>query len=142
MATYATVENFEDYVIGWTTEDPAALERYLEEAENYIDMAIGRYGPVSQTTGRKLDPALLEPWRSTKLANATCAQAEYLMIKGSSFFVEEVPEDPGGPDGSQKGREPYLSPKARRELTAGQLFKLAGSSQVPFPNQNMGDYVP
>lgn len=142
MATYTTVADFEDYVIGWVTEDEPALERHLEEAENYIDMAIGHYGPVSQTTGKKLDPAQLEPWRRDRLSNATCAQAEYLMAKGSTFFLEEVPEDPTGPDGGQKGREPYLSPKARRELTLGQLFRLTGASQIPFPNQNVDDYVP
>jgi hypothetical protein len=142
VATYATVADFEAYVIGWVTEDAAALERHLEEAENYIDMAVGHYGPVDQTTGKKFVPAQLEVWRRTRLANATCAQAEYLMQKGNTFFVEEVPEDPTGPDGGQKGREPYLSPKARRELSLGQLFRLTGVSQIPFPNQNVDDYVP
>lgn len=141
MATYATIAEFEDYVIGWVTEDSNALERYLEEAERYVDMAIGQYAP-DVTTGRKLDPTILETWRQKQLSNATCAQAEYLMIKGGTFFTEQVPEDPSGPDGSQKGREPYLSPKARRELSHGGFFRLTNRRSGQFPNQNVDDYAP
>lgn len=142
MATYATVADYEAYVPGWVTDDADALEKYLERAERLVDMGLGRYGRVDNTTGLKLDPTTLEPWRAAALANAVCAQVEYMLIKGDTFFAEEVPLDPSGPDGGQKGREPLLAPKARQELTYGELFRLAGVSQTPFPNQNVDDYVP
>lgn len=142
MATYATIADYEAYVPGWVTDDPVALEKYLVIGERYIDMALGRYGRISQTTGLKLDPATLEVWRRKALANAVCAQTEYVIIKGLDFFSEQIPTDPTGPDGGQKGTEPIIAPKAQQELSYGQLYNLVGHSQVPFPNQNMGDYVP
>lgn len=141
MATYATVADFEAYVVGWVTDDPVALEKYLVLAEREVDMALGNYSRVDLDTGLKINPATLEVWRRQALANAVCAQAEYRLIKGNAFFTEEVPLDPSGPDGSQKGREPVLAPKARRELSYGHLFKLTGVGTVPFPNQNIDDFV-
>lgn len=137
---YTTEADWDDYtslpVVGWA--DKAAL---LEEAQDYIDLAVGRY-VVDPTTGLKFVPAnMLDP-AVEALSLATIYQAEYMLIKGPEFFIEEVPLDPAGPDGSQKGREPLLAPKARRKLSQAGLFNLIGRSQVPFPNQNWQDYVP
>lgn len=138
---YTTEAAFAAYtslpVVGWDT-----AERLLMEAERLVDMALGRYGPVDNTTGLKILPTTLEDWRATALSNAVCAQAEYMLIKGPVFFAEQVPLDPSGPDGSQKGREPLLAPKADRELTYGKLYRLTGLTNAPFPNQNWRDDVP
>ena len=142
MATYATQEEFEAYVPGWVTDNPDELEKVLERAERDIDMALGRYGPVDSETGLKLAPSTLEEWRRRALSNATCAQAYYRIIKGHEFFVEQRPLDPSGPDGSQKGREPFIAPQADQELSYGQLYRLVGYSRVEFPNQNVHDYIP
>lgn len=42
MATYANQADFEGYVEGWVTSDPAALERLLERAEKDIDRILTR----------------------------------------------------------------------------------------------------
>lgn len=137
---YTTVDGWNDYtslpVVGWTDETSL-----LEEAQDLIDLAVGRY-PVDPTTGLKFVPATMLAPAAASLSLATIYQGEYMLIKGPEFFIEEVPLDPSGPDGSQKGREPLLAPKARRKLSQAGLFNLIGRSQVPFPNQNWQDYVP
>lgn len=76
MATYATQADFEAYVEGWVTDDPAALERLLERAERDVDLI---FGPIAQRTdtGLKLDPSSLLAWEAKALSNAVCAQAQW-----------------------------------------------------------------
>lgn len=140
MPTYATQAEFEAYTALRPTV--GTVNNLLEKAERYIDQALGRYARVDTTTGLKLNPAVLLDYQQTALSNATCAQAVYMIAKGETFFIEQIPTDPTGPDGGYKGRETVLAPEADRELTYGQLYNLSGGKDYPFPNQNWRDYVP
>lgn len=87
MATYATVQDFEQYVEGWTTTNPDALERLLERAQRDIDALLGPR-PADPDTGLKLTPARLAAWERTALARATCAQAEYRWRVGETGWSQ------------------------------------------------------
>lgn len=79
MPAYATNSDFEAYVEGWVTDDPAALTRLLERATSDVDEVLGPL-PYIQTgtyAGRKIDPASLLDHERAALARATCAQAEH-----------------------------------------------------------------
>lgn len=128
MATYATQADFEAYVEGWTTSDPAALERLLERAERDVDSAVGRWD--RQDNGLKFGtPATdneqgLTDLQKDALARATCAQAEYRLAMGEAFFVEAQPENVSGPDYSQTGALPRIGPKVYDELEGTDLMRL------------------
>lgn len=123
MPAYATVVQFEAYVEGWTTDDAAALDRYLERATRTIDRLLGAwtYQSSGAYAGLKVDPTKLAAWEAEALADATCAQAEYLIevgpvtytrnpgvgrVKGPDFEVET--KAPGG--------VPRIGPKVAGEL--------------------------
>jgi hypothetical protein len=95
MATYATIADFEEYVEGWTTTNPDALERLLERAERDIDALLGPR-PVDPDTGLKLDPPRLAAWERTALARATCAQAEYRFHAGETAWAGGTVAGGGG----------------------------------------------
>lgn len=126
MPAYATVADFEAYVEGWVTDNPAVLERELERASRDVDVALGpggRYttGPYA---GFKLDPTRLVVWAREALARATSAQALHRIrtaapstdapeprrkrVKGPDYEVEYV-------DGDLAGSGRY-SPDLAREL--------------------------
>jgi hypothetical protein len=85
MATYATQADFEAYVEGWETDNPAALERWLLRAERDINDLLGAYAPYDN--GLKFDPVTdLEPWERDQLARAVSAQA-YWLISGGGAVV-------------------------------------------------------
>ena len=125
MATYATQADFEAYVEGWDTTDPAALERLLGRAERDVDGLLG-YHPIIPATGRKLDPATLKDWEREALARAVCAQAEHRHLVTEPALAGASPE-PGlkrvkGPDFEKEyavsvaKEAPYYGRKVRREL--------------------------
>lgn len=143
MTAYATTSDFEDIVPDFTVSNPTALEARLNEATNDIDAALGRIGRNS-TTGNKLQPATLLTWQQESLKRACCYQAEYRIVKGPDFFINFRPDTTSGPDGVVTGREPYLAPKCRMELTQARLFRLWGGIGMhpywyPVPNQNIDD---
>jgi hypothetical protein len=79
MPAYATQADFEGYVPGWTTDDPAELAKLLERASRDVDYLLGPLRPLldGPFAGFKVDPSTLADPHRTALARATCAQAEY-----------------------------------------------------------------
>lgn len=94
MPTYTTAEAFEEYVEGWTTTNPDALNRLLERAERDVDALLGPRTPRTDT-GLKLDPSALRTFERTALSRAVCAQAEYRFRVG-----EDTLAGGGAPAGS------------------------------------------
>lgn len=136
---YATVEDFADYVEGWSTDDDEALERLLTRASRDIDSFAGRRR-VQSDTGFKFitafpasgetDPTYLdefETWQVDALKRATCAQAEYRLAQGEDFMVNAQPDGISGPDISTSGRLPYMAPKAWAELQITGILRLTMS---------------
>lgn len=139
MATYANIANFEAYVEGWTTTDPAALERILERAERDVDRVLG---PLRRRddTGLKLDPLeLTEPHRDA-LARAVSAQAYHRIkrlgegtggatpakkrVKGPDFETEYA----DGPPVVGNGR---LAPEVADELEPLDFLRPSGARARP-----------
>lgn len=127
MPTYATRSDFEAYVEGWVTDDPAALDRLLERAERDIDGILATRG--DRTAGLKIDAAAelaagsLEEWQTDALSRATCAQAEYRLAMGEEFFTQAQHSRVRGPDFTTEGRLPTIAPKALRELADTGLLR-------------------
>lgn len=123
MPAYATRGAFEAYVEGWSTGDPAALDRLLERASRDVDYLLGPRPALTTGTfaGFKVDPATLEAWQAAALSRATCAQAEYLFRVGDQdTAVGRAPSLIQGPDfqvsyGSG-GATARLGPKVAVEL--------------------------
>lgn len=141
MPTYSTAAAFRSYVPGL---DPGMtdeqIDSALERAEEYIDSAVGRGNVVFEV--RKFDPVYLDTDQQEFLSRATCAQAEYMLHMGETFFIE-ARTGVTGRDAQIRGRLPALGPKARQELTRGGLFRLTGrAAQNTIPNQNYGDIIP
>lgn len=136
MPTYAQRADFEAYVDGWVTDDPAALDRLLERAERDIDLLMGNR-PVLDT-GLKLALADLAPWEADALARAVCAQAEYRFTVGEAALrggsATPVIKSVKGPDfektyavADQPAGQRKYGPKVRDELaTIHHLRALTG----------------
>lgn len=141
MPTYTNATAFVQYVPGFVIEDADALDFLLEKAEEDIDSAIGR---GNQTVGaRKFDVTLLTYDQAEYLSRAVCAQAEYRLHMGDTFFIEGRPKEVRGRDGSIRGPLPYIGPKAKKELTRGGLYRLTNAVRnSQFPNQNVWDIIP
>ena len=79
MPAYATQAEFEAYVEGFVTTDPAALARLLERASHQIDRLFAPRPIIGTGTwaGFVFDPTKLAEGYRAALADATCAQAEY-----------------------------------------------------------------
>lgn len=141
MPTYATATEYRAYVPGLdpdVTDDD--IDDALEKAEEYIDSAVGRGNVLYEL--RKFDPIYLDTYQQHFLSRATCAQAEYMMHMGETFFIQ-ARTGVQGRDASIQGKLPALGPKARQELTRGKLFRLTGrSTGTPLPNQNFDDIIP
>ena len=89
MPPYATQADFEAYVEGWETTDPAALERLLERATRDVDALLAPIRTIRTGTwaGLRVDPARLEPWARDALVRAVCAQAEFRFHAGETQRV-------------------------------------------------------
>jgi hypothetical protein len=127
MPAYATRDDFEAYVEGWETTNPAALDRLLERASRDIDQALGPRAvyTAGTYTGWKLDPTVLQSWEREALARATCAQAEYRFETGERDLVTgEGGDSVSGPDFSitrpatMGGGRPRYGAKVAGELDA------------------------
>lgn len=80
MPAYATQADMEAYVLGWSTDDPEALDWLLEQASRRIDelFPVGYPNTTGSYIGLKLDPSTWDAWESLALARATAAQAYYM----------------------------------------------------------------
>lgn len=130
MSTYAQpadLKAYSDLSAIQTMSDPA-LSDLLEKAEHDIDQTL--IPPVQFLTvaDRKIDPTDLLASQALALQNGTCAQAEYRIVMGEEFFIRGQFIDVTGPGGfTQKGRQPIIGPKVKREM--------AGSGLMPFGAQ-------
>jgi len=116
--TYATAEQLRDFT-GQTEEqlsDEAALA-VLRKAEGDLDSlaVIGR--PVLES-GHRFDPDSLSDTESAALTAACCAQAEYRLEMGPSFFIRGQHSEVSGPEFSTKGTLGRIGPQTMKELRA------------------------
>lgn len=123
--TYATIVQLRDYTGKTSGElsDTAALA-VLQRAEADIDSlaVVGR--PVDDTTGLRFDPDTLTAAEVRTLARATCAQAEYRLEMGASFFIRPQHAEVSGPEFTTKGRLGRIGPQTYNELRGSQLVRL------------------
>lgn len=123
--TYATAEQLRDYTGKTSGElsDNDALA-VLRRAEGDIDSVavVGR--PVNDDTGRRFDPDALSAGEARTLRLATCAQAEYRLEMGDSFFVRGQHAEVSGPEFSTKGTLGRIGPQTMNELRGSQLVRL------------------
>jgi hypothetical protein len=135
MADYASQADFEGYVLGWVTDDPAALERILQNAERDVDTVFGpmeladnglKYGHPHDANEKGLTPGQV-----VALTNATCAQAEYRIQMGEDFFVQDQYETVSGPNFSRTGRLARIGPKTMAELQAADLVRTMRITSAP-----------
>lgn len=130
MSTYAQPADLQEYsdLSAIQNMSDAALSAVLEQAEHDIDQAL--IPPVQFLTdaGRKIDLVDLLDSQVLALQNGTCAQAEYRVVMGPEFFIRGQFQAVTGPGGfTQKGRQPIIGPKVKREM--------AGSGLMPFGAQ-------
>ena len=116
--TYATAEQLRDFT-GQTEEqlsDEAALA-VLRKAEGDLDSlaVIGR--PVLES-GHRFDPDSLSDTESAALTAACCAQAEYRLEMGPSFFIRGQHSEVSGPEFSTKGTLGRIGLQTMKELRA------------------------
>lgn len=130
MSAYASVEDFENYVEGWETDDQAALERILERASRDVDRFVGAQYRMQDNGYRfgdlTVNPQALTQGQIDAVKRSTCAQAEYRITKGEEWFVEDQYEAVSGPDFATKGKLPRFGPKAREELRNSGIVKATG----------------
>lgn len=127
MATYCTQADFEDYVEGWVTDDPDALERLLERASRDVDAMVGAWiREINGSVFGDLDdnPKGLTDAQKAALARGTCAQAEFRFQMGEEFFARAQYDKVTGPEFSTSGTLPSESPKAIREMQGTGLLRL------------------
>lgn len=100
MPSYATNADFEAYVEGWVTDDPASLTRLLERATRDVDRLLGARGvrATGDYAGLKLDPTALRSWEAKALSRATCAQAEWIFRNGPAIDAGRRVASSSGPD--------------------------------------------
>jgi hypothetical protein len=124
--TYATVEEFKTYVSDRLDLDDTTILNRLLEAERDVDLVVGPI-PVDMDSGLKFIPGELEDDDAAALSRATCAQAEYRVEMGPSFFRRPQFNKTKGPDYETSGQAPIVGPAAMRELTYSRLLRLTAS---------------
>lgn len=136
--TYASVQDFKDYVSDRLDLDDPTITNRLLEAERDLDLVVGPI-PVDMATGLKFIPDELEDDDAGALVRATCAQAEYRVEMGPAFFRRPQFNKTKGPDYETEGQAPIVGPAAMRELTYSRLLRLTTSTSDRRP---AGDLPP
>lgn len=122
MAIYATQADFEAYVEGWVTDNPAALARIMDRAERDVNAFLNwRWNLFTAP-----EFALLPEDFRFGLRDATCAQTEYRLLMGEEFFVE-TPTAIAGPDYTTDRPASRFGPKARNELLRTGVISRTGT---------------
>lgn len=126
MAIYCTTAEFgaflDDGAQDWTTTSEANLEKLLAAAERDVDAWLAPFWGETEANGRLFgspkttNEKKLTAGQVRKLADLTCARAEYRYLKGSQFFAEDQRESVRGPDFSFSGKLDRVGPKAREHL--------------------------
>lgn len=136
---YATRADLNAYIPGGVialgvADTDIAVNTYLEAASRDIDRYAGvdwsvepnglRFGKLSE------NPKGLEPSQLAALKFACCAQAEYRIVKGPDWFINDQFEQISGPDFSTRGKQGRFGPKMREELQQSGLRQLGGGKLV------------
>lgn len=130
--TYATVAQLRDYTGKTAGELPdEQAEQLLQKAERDIDSLalVGR--PVIEATGLRFDPTALSATEALTLKRATCAQAEYRLEMGDSFFIRGQHGEVSGPEFSTKGTLGRIGPQTYNELKGAPLVRLTTTTSNP-----------
>jgi hypothetical protein len=138
MPIYAQRADVEDFIDGWVTDDPSALDALIERAERDVDTYCGPWSV--EANGLKFgDPATgnekgLTDGQVLALTRATCAQVEYRFVQGEEFMARAQYTQVKGPDFETHGQLPYIGPKVRRELDDAGLVRQTSIRAVPMGN--------
>lgn len=135
--TYATAEQLRDYT-GKTEEQLPDEEALLliQKAERDLD-SLAVVGRPTLENGHRFDPETLDEADQNTLTAACCAQAEYRLEMGPSFFIRGQHDEVSGPEFSTKGKLGKIGPQTMRELRATQLVKLTTTT-----TNRRGDFDP
>lgn len=126
MPTYATATQLRTYTGLDSTKLPDdAANALLNKAEDDIDSLALVNRPALESTGHRFDVATLSTTEARILRNATCAQAEYRLEMGSSFFIRSQHASVSGPDFSTNGRLSYIGPAVYRHLAGSGFIRLS-----------------
>lgn len=124
MSTYANIADFKAYTYLSPMPSDAVIQRALNRAESDIDRYVP--GVVDPDTALRINPSQILVWQLVKLNEATCAQAEYRILKGEAFFAtynnDEVVQ---GPDFTISGTQRRFSIAAATYLRESGLLLLA-----------------
>jgi hypothetical protein len=130
--SYATQAQFEDYAVGWNTDDPATLAKHLRDATFDVDSVLPRVDLESDGTkygdlAGGSNPKGLTAAQLVCVRRAVCAQVEYRSRMGPEFFATDQHENVSGSDFSKTGKLGFVAPAAIRELDrVGLVGKPAG----------------
>lgn len=130
MALYASESDLLDYLADspeLTAPGGEAAERLLERAEREVDRALGPWPILS--TGRKLDPALLDLVQRAAVARATCAAAEHLLLLDPATLAGDDDYVPN--EVTVLRRAQRVSPKMLAELSGHGLVRYSGTVVTP-----------
>lgn len=136
---YATREELNAYIVGGVTslgfeDDDKTINPILTQASRDVDQRVG-FGWSMESNGFRFgdlgqNPKQLSAAQLVALRRATCAQAEYRMVKGEEFFRHGQHKSTSGPDFSTQGKLPRFGPKASEELAASGLRRAVGGPLV------------
>lgn len=123
---YATAGDLRSYTGLNSTQLPDVLAtRVLLSASQDLDNVLFAATPwpdPALPSGRRLDASQLNTTVNSALVRACCAQAEYRLEMGESFFIRAQFRSASGPDFNTQGRLPRIGPKVRNELTGSGLM--------------------
>ena len=125
MPTYATKADCVAYTEGLSSTDDALLNRIIERAERQVDRLLRVDFRTAVGDGVKVpDLTRLNSRESEALTRATCAQVEYRVKMGETFFSEPDRGKVSGPDFTVEGSAPdTIGPEVRNELRRGGLLR-------------------
>lgn len=130
--TYATAAQLRDYTGKTEAElpDEDAL-LLIRKAETDLD-SLAVVGRPTLDTGHRFDPDTLSAVESAALTAACCAQAEYRLEMGPSFFIRGQHSEVSGPEFSTKGTLGRIGPQTMNALRkAPQLVRLTTTTSNP-----------
>lgn len=133
MATYASIADLVAYTDGLdmpveNSDEWNRITKIIDRAERQIDGVIMWGGDPDAANHRRVRVDELTEWDRQCLRLATCAQAEYRMLMGESFFQGGQYSRVEGPDFNTYGAMPVIGPRVWEELDTASyvLFHVRG----------------
>lgn len=136
---YATRAELNAYIEGGVAalgfpDDDEHVTPLLTEASHDVDRYVGPAWPFEEDGFRfgviAENPKDLTDGQIVNLVRATCAQAEYRIVKGPEFFRNDQHESTSGPDFSTRGKLSRYGPKMREALHYTGLVRAVGGRLV------------